>query len=98
MMRVSGASSVLSRARYDEDRLVDEIGRGVAQYVVLGAGLDTFAFRRPELLERIHMFEVDRRPTSRRVTSRAAPTDTVRSSTRTSWPQPAGELRGTVCR
>lgn len=60
MMRVSGASSVLSRGRYTEDRLVDEIGRGVAQYVVLGAGLDTFAFRRPELLERIHMFEVDR--------------------------------------
>jgi methyltransferase (TIGR00027 family) len=60
LMRSPGTSNLLSRGRYTEDRLVDEIGRGAAQYVVLGAGLDTFAFRRRDLLERLRMFEVDR--------------------------------------
>lgn len=59
-MRTQSTSTLLARAHYTEDRLVDEIGRGAVQYVVLGAGLDTFAFRRPELLERVRMFEIDR--------------------------------------
>jgi hypothetical protein len=33
--------------------------RGVSQYVILGAGLDTFAQRRPEIASRLHLFEVD---------------------------------------
>ena len=49
----------LSRSRYTEDRLVELIERGVRQYVILGAGLDTFAFRRSDLLERVQVFEVD---------------------------------------
>ncbi len=49
----------LSRSRYTEDRLVALIDRGVRQYVILGAGLDTFAFRRTDLLERVQVFEVD---------------------------------------
>jgi len=49
----------LSRSRYTEDRLVALIDRGVQQYVILGAGLDTFAFRRTDLLERVQVFEVD---------------------------------------
>jgi len=36
------------------------VDRGVAQYVLLGAGLDTFAQRRPEIAARLQMFEVDR--------------------------------------
>lgn len=59
-MRAPGISSLLMRARYTEDRLVEELGRGAAQYVILGAGLDTFAFRRSDLLKRIRVFEVDR--------------------------------------
>lgn len=37
----------LTRARYIEDSLSEAIGRGVRQYVIIGAGLDTYAFRQP---------------------------------------------------
>jgi methyltransferase (TIGR00027 family) len=53
------ATNVLSRARYTEDALEKAVERGVKQYVILGAGMDTFAFRRPELMERLEVFEVD---------------------------------------
>lgn len=45
------------RSRYSEDELVNARARGVRQYVVLGAGLDTFAWRNPWLDLRV--FEVD---------------------------------------
>ena len=48
-----------SRARYVEDALVKVIRQGVKQYVILGAGMDTFAFRRPEMLKELEVFEVD---------------------------------------
>jgi methyltransferase (TIGR00027 family) len=47
------------RSRYAEDELSKAIERGVAQYVILGAGLDSFAYRRRDLAEVIHVFEVD---------------------------------------
>ena len=47
------------RARYAEDTLEKAIKQRVKQYVILGAGLDTFAFRRPEMLEKLDVFEVD---------------------------------------
>lgn len=53
------ATNVLSRARYTEDTLEKVVKQGVKQYVILGAGMDTFAFRRPELMERLEVFEVD---------------------------------------
>ena len=53
-------ASIVARARFIEDLLSQEAGRGVAQYVLLGAGLDTFAQRRPELASRLRVFEVDR--------------------------------------
>jgi len=53
-------ASILARARFVEDLLEEEIARGVGQYVVLGAGLDTFAQRRPALASRLTVFEVDR--------------------------------------
>ncbi|RPJ75366.1 MAG: class I SAM-dependent methyltransferase [Alphaproteobacteria bacterium] len=53
------ATNVLSRARYTEDALERAVIQGVKQYVILGAGMDTFAFRRPELMERLEVFEVD---------------------------------------
>lgn len=52
-------ASILARARYVEDVLEEQVARGVAQYVILGAGLDTFAQRRPELASRLQVFEVD---------------------------------------
>ncbi len=48
----------LSRSRYTEDCLEEAIRQGLEQYVILGAGLDTFAFRRPEL-KQLQVFEVD---------------------------------------
>jgi methyltransferase (TIGR00027 family) len=46
-----------ARSRYAEDRLGDAVAEGVAQYVVLGAGLDTFAYRNP--FKPLRVFEVD---------------------------------------
>jgi len=53
------APTVLARSRYTEDTLMEAIAAGMDQYVILGAGYDTFAFRRPALLKRIRVFEVD---------------------------------------
>jgi methyltransferase (TIGR00027 family) len=50
---------VVSRARHAEDALARAVGQGVGQYVILGAGLDTFAFRRPDVAGRLRVFEVD---------------------------------------
>ena len=54
---VSGAV-FLTRARYIEHRLAEAISRGVRQYVVIGAGLDTYAFRRPPRTQ-MQIFELD---------------------------------------
>jgi methyltransferase (TIGR00027 family) len=50
---------IICRARYTEDTIEKAVKQGVKQYVILGAGLDTFAFRRPDLLEQLDVFEVD---------------------------------------
>jgi methyltransferase (TIGR00027 family) len=52
-------ASILGRARFIEDLVEQETARGVGQYVILGAGLDTFAQRRPDLASRLLVFEVD---------------------------------------
>jgi methyltransferase (TIGR00027 family) len=52
-------AAIVARARFIEDLVVEQAGHGVAQYVVLGAGLDTFAQRRPEIASRLRVFEVD---------------------------------------
>lgn len=59
LMQVMGMPQILSRSRYTEDALEKAVKRGVRQYVILGAGLDTFAFRRPELLDELWVFEID---------------------------------------
>jgi len=56
---ISPASSVLVRARYAEDRLAKAVEEGVGQYVLVGAGLDTFALRRADLRHRVQVFELD---------------------------------------
>jgi methyltransferase (TIGR00027 family) len=53
-------ASIVARARFVEDLVTEQAARGVGQYVILGAGLDTFAQRRPELADRLLVFEVDR--------------------------------------
>lgn len=52
-------ASILARARFVEDLVAEQAGRGVGQYVILGAGLDTFVQRRPELASRLLVFEID---------------------------------------
>jgi len=52
-------ASILARARFIEDLVAKEAASGVGQYVILGAGLDTFAQRRPDLASRLLVFEVD---------------------------------------
>ena len=55
----------ISRARYAEDLLEEAISQGVRQYVLIGAGMDTFAFRRPDLNQNLQLFEVDREEAQR---------------------------------
>jgi methyltransferase (TIGR00027 family) len=48
---------MVARSRYAEDQLRAAVARGARQYVLLGAGLDTFAYRNP--FPRLRVFEVD---------------------------------------
>ena len=50
---------VCVRARVAEDLVQRALADGVRQYVILGAGLDSFAYRRVDLLDRLRVFEVD---------------------------------------
>lgn len=52
-------ASIVARARFIEDLVVEQLNHGVTQYVILGAGLDTFAQRLPEIASRLHIFEVE---------------------------------------
>lgn len=48
-----------ARSRFAEDELAQAMGHGATQYVVLGAGLDTFAYRNPYIARGLRIFEVD---------------------------------------
>jgi methyltransferase (TIGR00027 family) len=50
---------LVARSRFAEDELASAIARGVRQYVILGAGLDTFAYRHPYAAIPLRVFEVD---------------------------------------
>jgi methyltransferase (TIGR00027 family) len=50
---------VAVRSRFAEDELAQAAQRGANQYVILGAGLDTFAYRNPYAPEALRVFEVD---------------------------------------
>jgi methyltransferase (TIGR00027 family) len=52
-------ASLVARARLVEDIVAEQIDRGCDQYVILGAGLDSFALRRLDLVGRLRVFEVD---------------------------------------
>lgn len=59
MRAIAPLSLAISRARYAEELLEKAVREGVRQYVILGAGMDTFAFRCPELVKQLQVFEVD---------------------------------------
>ena len=52
-------SILATRCRLSEEELRRAVGRGTTQYVVLGAGLDTSAYRLPEFTDQLTVFEVD---------------------------------------
>ena len=52
-------ASIVARARFIEDLVIEHASRGLSQYVILGAGLDSFAQRRPDVASRMTVFEVD---------------------------------------
>ncbi len=52
-------AEILGRARYTEEQLSKSISKGLSQYVVLSAGLDSFALRRKDLFETLKVYEVD---------------------------------------
>lgn len=52
-------SHVVLRSRYAEDHLAAAQRRGITQYIVLGAGFDTFALRQPAWAKSLKIFEVD---------------------------------------
>lgn len=53
------APTPVARAKFCEDTLKTAVMTGTSQYVILGAGLDTFALREREFLNRFAVFEVD---------------------------------------
>ena len=59
LVNVHIAPSPLCRAAYTEKALKAAVLTGTKQYVMLGAGMDTFAFREPEFLSKYNVFEVD---------------------------------------
>jgi methyltransferase (TIGR00027 family) len=52
-------ANFLMRNRYAEDCLAESLANGVKQYVLLGAGLDTFAYRQPPWASALRIFEGD---------------------------------------
>lgn len=50
---------VVLRSRFTEDRLAEAVLRGITQYVILGAGFDTFAFRQPQWAKKLKIIEID---------------------------------------
>lgn len=52
-------AEVIVRARYTEDQLQAAVARGVSQYVLVGAGFDSFAWRRPAFAQQLDIYEVD---------------------------------------
>jgi len=57
-------ASIVARARFVEDLVENEVNHNrLDQYVILGAGLDTFAQRRPEAASKLQVFEVEKSDT-----------------------------------
>jgi methyltransferase (TIGR00027 family) len=52
-------ASTIARARFVEDLIIEQNKQGISQYVILGAGLDTFAQRRQDVASKLQIFEID---------------------------------------
>lgn len=58
-------ADVILRSRYTEDALKEAVVRGISQYVIVGAGFDSFICRRPAWAEDVTIIEVDHPSTQR---------------------------------
>jgi len=65
-------SRIVMRSRYTEGRLAEAVDKGVQQYLMLGAGLDTFPFRQPHWARVLRIFEVDHSASQRSKRERLA--------------------------
>lgn len=79
LVNVHIAPSPLCRAAYTENAMKDAALTGTKQYVILGAGLDTFVFREKEFISKRRMFEVDHPLTQK---------DKIERIARAGWPIP----------
>ncbi|MDO6432661.1 class I SAM-dependent methyltransferase [Flavitalea sp. BT771] len=52
-------ASIVARSRFIEDLMIEQSQQGISQYVILGAGLDTFAIRRPDIASALQIYEID---------------------------------------
>lgn len=52
-------ASIVARARFIEDLIIEQNKKGIERYVILGAGLDTFAQRRPDIASHLQIYEID---------------------------------------
>lgn len=52
-------ASIVARARYIEDLILEQYREGITQYVLMGAGLDSFAERRTDIASKLQIFEID---------------------------------------
>jgi methyltransferase (TIGR00027 family) len=59
LVRSRAYPNVITRTRYTEDTLKDAVSRGIRQYVLIGAGFDSFALRRPAFSTDLQIFEID---------------------------------------
>jgi len=73
LLRASPAyANVVLRTRYTEDALAAAVSRGVTQYVLVGAGFDSYALRTPASAEHLRIFEIDHPATQTLKTRRLA--------------------------
>jgi methyltransferase (TIGR00027 family) len=59
LMRSRPYANVITRTRYAEDALEAAVSKGVRQYVLIGAGFDSFSLRRPAFAKDLQIFEID---------------------------------------
>jgi methyltransferase (TIGR00027 family) len=52
-------ASIVARARFIEDLIIEQSKQEINQYVILGAGLDTFAQRRTDIASKLQVYEID---------------------------------------
>jgi methyltransferase (TIGR00027 family) len=59
------SAQVISRAKYVEEKLTQAVSKGISQYVIIGAGFDSFCLRRPGFSADLQIYELDHPATQR---------------------------------